>query len=93
MHSCAILLLSKKDSFALQKHIVAQGALPSIIRAMETHPGDASLQQEGCAVLMNLARQNALHRNLIRDAGGQKLARAALKRHRNALDVEHYAQW
>jgi len=44
-------------------------------------------------VLTNLARHNEEARNTIREAGGEALARAALKRHRTALQVEHYAQW
>ena len=59
-------------------------------RHAKTH---TRIQTHERQVLTNLARHNEEARNTIREAGGEALARAALKRHRTALQVEHYAQW
>lgn len=92
--ACALMCnLAAEESMQLQKELVGDGAIRRILAAMTALGDDAGVQQECCAVLTNLARHNEEARNTIREAGGEALARGALKRHRTALLVEHYAQW
>ena len=68
--------------------IAVAGKIPVIIKAMRRHCGDIGLTCLGCKALFHLAGFNASSLQAVKAAGGIAVAKAAVKNHPAAKDVQ-----
>ena len=64
--------------------------IPTIIASMKKKPTDASVQQDGCGALADLAGNNAENQAAIAQAGGIPAVVAALRGHPTSAGVQEW---
>ena len=68
--------------------ICAMGGVEAVLRAMQTFPNSAGLQECGCLVLGNLARDSTCHARTVERAGGVEQILHAAKLHPSSVAVQ-----
>ena len=80
-----------RDYDANKPLIVEQDGITVVLRAMQLHPSEATVQLYACLALEVLARNNEEIQELIVDSKGISLIVDTMRRHESVARVQHTA--